>query len=383
MPTLAPTTFQTGPNDQLAVVDVYSQMGVGTLNSIQSITASIKDAEVRYLDRKPVLSAEMAGMLSDRILKYKNGKLSVDFGAVMRTLINSNPELLAAYRSLSTAYQVTMANVKAVENLVEVSVGAAKKLLHTVEYGDVASLANMALVLATGSNEVPNFLFKDLGGLTYLANKLIVEAAAIGLSGIYRPLCSSDAFAGEPMRNLTRSLVRPILDQGNHELLYEVCSNGGAGYIIQARPSFISDFLANYKLQHPTQDECWSSTGRYMDQEWASLSASFDLLDPHWCHAIKTRSDGDGTYGIFDITVMMNAADGAYASARLCSNANAPVLSQYLQFTPSTPAEALTRLNAVVNPTNAYILSLMSHFPRTDVMSSLRKEMPLVHALKS
>lgn len=374
MPNLAPTSFQTGPDDVLDVVDVYNQLGQGTLNSIQNATGAIQSAEMSFLNRKPVLSAEMASMLNDRILTVKNGKLSVDFTAVVRTLINSNPSLLAAYRGLSTAYQTTMANVKAIENLIEVSVGGVKKIIRAIEYTDVSSLAAMTLQLATGSPEIPNFLFRDLGGLTYLANKLIVEAATIGLTGIYRPLTTSTTFAGEPMRALTRGLIDPIINLGDHELLLEVCTNGGGAYILQARPSFIQDFIANYKAQYASQSDCFKATGRYMDEEWTRVQNAFDLMDPNWMHTSRFGEAADAGMTM-DLSAMMDAPDGAFEALRQHTLANAPdYVTALLQ--AATPSD-LRRINCANGLENSYYLGLMQRMPRYGVAAALKRAYPL------
>jgi hypothetical protein len=377
MPNLAPTSFQTGPDDVLDVVDVYNQLGQSTLNSIQNATGSIQSAEMGFLNRKPVLSAEMSGMLNDRILTVKNGKLSVDFNAVIRTLINTNPTLLAAYRGLGTAYQTTMANVKAIENLIEVSVGGVRKIIRSIEYGDISSLAAMTLQLATGSPEIPNFLFKDLGGLTYLANKLIVEAATIGLTGIYRPLTTSSTFAGEPMRALTRALINPIVNLADHELLLEVCSNGGGAYILQARPSFIQDFMANYKAQYASQSECFKATGRYMDSEWANVQSAFDLMDPNWMLASRFGDNVDAG-PVMDLSAMMNAPDQAFEALRQHSLTNAPdYVASVLQVGDAATPSDLRRINCANNLENSYYLGLMQRMPRYGVATALKRAYPL------
>lgn len=379
MPQLATTTFQTGADDSLAVVDVYNQLGTETLNSIQATTRSIQNAEMTYLGRKPVLSAEMASMLQDRILSVRNGKLHVDFAAVIRTLINSNPELLRVYRGLSQAYQTTMANVKAVENLVQVSVNGAKKLISMVEYGDISSLAGMALVLATGSNEIPNFLFKDLGGLTYLANKLIAEAAQLGLNGIYRSLCTSTTFAGEPMRRLTRGLIDPMITMGDHALLHEICTSGGASYIIQARPSFITDFIASYKQQYDSQEDCWAQTGRYLDEEWASVEASFDILDHHWSSS-ERRLGIEATQTAYDLSSCIGAPEHAYNAMHKRFLANAPDL--YAAVQEATTPLAMTRANVAAGLARAYYLCQMQMLPKLPADIALRRQYPLIQALQ-
>lgn len=379
MPQLATTTFQTGADDSLAVVDVYNQLGTETLNSIQATTRSIQNAEMTYLGRKPVLSAEMASMLHDRILSVKNGKLHVDFAAVIRTLINSNPELLRAYRGLSQAYQTTMANVKAIENLVQVSVNGAKKLISMVQYGDVSSLAGMALVLATGSNEIPNFLFKDLGGLTYLANKLISEAAQLGLNGIYRSLGTSTTFEGEPMRRLTRGLIDPVLSTGDHALLHEICTSGGAGYIIQARPSFITDFISSYKQQYDSQADKWEQTGTYLETEWASVEASFDILDPHWSSSHRDIGT-ELSQMAYDLSSCVAASEPAYNAMHKRYMADAPDL--YAIVEQATTPLALTRANSAQGLSRAYYLSQMQVLPKLPADVALRRQYPLIQVLQ-
>jgi hypothetical protein len=379
MPQLATTAFQTGADDTLAVVDVYNQLGTKTLNSIQATTRTIQNAEMTYLGRRPVLSAEMASMLHDRILSVKNGKLQVNFAAVIRTLINSNPELLRVYRGLSDAYQTTMANVDAIENLVQVSVNGAKKLISMVQYGDISALAGMATVLATGSNEIPNFLFKDLGGLTYLANKLVAEAAQLGLNGIYRSFCTSATFAGEPMRRLTRGLIDPMITMGDHALLHEICTSGGAGYIIQARPSFIADFMANYKQQYDSQEDCWVQTGLYLSEEWASVEASFDILDPHWC--TSNRDTGlEAAQTAYDLSSCIGAPAAAYNAMHKRYMTNAPDL--YAAVQEATTPLAMTRANVAAGLARAYYLCQMQMLPKLPADIALRRQYPLIQALQ-
>jgi hypothetical protein len=239
-----------------------------------------------------------------------------------------------------------------------------------MEYGDVTGLANMAMALAEGSPDMPEFLFKDMGCLTFLATKLVIEAAGIGLTGIYKPLSTSTTFRGAPMRQLTRDLCGPVIRLGDHSLLHEIANNGGGQYILQANPGFITDYLAQYKSQYATQAECWKATGQYRDQEWPTLEEAFNAIDPNWEETVRQNGYG----AIVDLSHIVNASDPFFDALVLSMYENAP--SMHFILSQEMSGAQLRRINSGAGLDNAYYLSLMQHLPRHDPMSSLKREFP-------
>lgn len=267
-----PTTFTTGPKDDVAVVDVYKATEAKPTNTIvESITSTVKDA-IAQVQGGVSTTLDEANVLS-LAKKLQSGELTKD--EALKKINDATSGALAKLQSLSTLKDPIVTDLlKSVgfsdkhADIIKGGLGLpgavdpAKALLDEnpkfkVLYGvagEIKSKGNPTtaagalelLKTVTGNSEVANIT--HLGDEFAMLGTAMAKLSELRLPELYDSIVAKIDGAEEKKRFLL-SMARQLAEHGDVAGLTKVMDGGvTAGAILHEVPNIIALLLANYRL---------------------------------------------------------------------------------------------------------------------------------------
>lgn len=354
---LANTTFATGPNDKLAVVDVYSKPNSIVVNSFQDLSATIG------IDVNGILSGTNPLAIANIIKSVANGKLVLDPKVVLARMIGNNNLLGVAFRSLGASNANISISPTQINNVVATVNGTAQ----ICSANDVSTINGLTTVInasTTGGNGY-GIAIQDVGASAGLLSSVALQASTLGMPKVFSTM-AANITNNQVLLIAATSLIANAIKASNIPLIQDIASTPIAKQIPLIYPNFY--YNTTNQMVRPANLPQSSYPSYY-----SSLQTTYSAINP--TYALTTR-DSDSVINGYSL----NGASSPFYTDLLKSAA----LS-----TPITPIVSGTSTglyssnsSAVANLTDTQTLycanQLVSSIGPTDVVSSLSSTYPIV-----
>lgn len=366
MPSLAPTTFQTGIDETLIAVDVYKQTGIEIINGfLQEVSASVASSPVTEFLDTPF---DMSG-ISSAVDTFINGIPSSDFVGppdLSSSLSITAPGIMSSVGMLTSAVKTAVTTANAVVNEITTTIGG---VVSTVNAAAMSTVAGINGVI-TGLTNTAAGIVKDVSTYVQTASNTIVEAAKVGMTGVYTAIASAASTTLPMLEKITSNILPAIVATSNIKLLTEVALGPVAFKVNLMKPNLIGQFLTNFKQPFTSLKKQISATQTTLKANYAQMKTAFNAISPQWQQTKRNLKT------VLNAKTFATASKQAIASikANVSANANnivvglavAAVNNSYknLNTTPNTPNEAYM-LMATTAPVTSVNTAIAGEIPAT------------------
>lgn len=262
---IASTTFSSGPQDKLAVADVYKQTKTSVINSFQDIRESTG------FDVLGLLKGTNLTSLSGIIKTVKDGKLNLDPTAVLTRLIGTNDKLKGMVKDVEKSIATGVNIPMSLKNDVTATVNGNKSI---VDGSDLTSVKGLAGMINTVTNGGYNAAFVDKGALAGLVGGISTQASKLGLPNVFSSL-TSVTNDRSIMVNAVKNIVPDAVKTGDVALLADIADTVYGKEIRKVYPNFANDVAR--VVNKPTGLKSKDISG-YYDR----VTGMFAKADPNW-----------------------------------------------------------------------------------------------------
>jgi hypothetical protein len=250
MSRLAVTVFEGGPDDTLAVQDVYgSASEKQTINSFQDQAAATIDSTIGALKSVGV------GNIINMIKTVNGAKSQLTAAAAIARMVGSNAALQGYLRNLSASSLNALGISPNLVKEVTVAVGTYASLINPKNVGDVRAIAG-AINSITG-NFVPQI--NDMGAMSSLVGGLTTLSSSLGLPGVYSALANAANAAGlnnSALINAAAIALPRALATGNMSALRDLAGNVMAKEINALVPNLAKSMVSKFRASlHSSYDD--------------------------------------------------------------------------------------------------------------------------------
>lgn len=265
MAQLAQTTFSTGPDDSLAVIDGYEKDSSSVVTNIPNLEELQTNQQAQdFIPDESVLE-EL------RIIEgSNNGELELDPEALKEGILSSSTGVMGSFKSLDPSMQKKLLEVSGA-NKIKTTIDGVDRMITNGDYKSIKGLANM--IKGISNCEFPIKIL-DLAGLIALATNLIKESSRLGVGDSYGAFinCLNNLAATS---GITRNLVPYVSKNGDVDLLKAIADGPHRSEVKTYSPNFVKDFTKQFKL--PPNIKQTAMAGLL-----GSTTSSFSKIDPEW-----------------------------------------------------------------------------------------------------
>lgn len=358
-PEVAPSSFSTGPKDEVATADIYS-LGKNISRTITSVKSLGLDAQSK-LDGFFNDSSELANFLE----KGKD-KIGLEFNESILTqrLLETSSEIKGAFADLTASvkngakFNIAKQKVRDIQctiNDVKSSVSAAK-------IRDLRSLGGFINKYTKKSI----FSATDTGAMSGLLASVVEKSESLGIKGAYTSLMDTIQ-DNALLRGITKTLVPIALAKGYPNLLRQISTSPWGSAVNFFVPGATQKLLKDFSLKP-------SSNIRVIGS-FEDLLITIDGVEGAWSRSAREGSDED----VFDIFSIMggskdfqrllysgvqhfySANNGARAHTPIVTPNGAKLYALYglaAHYAQTTPAAAAKRYFPIVALTGTYDTSV-------------------------
>lgn len=270
---LARTTFETGIEDKLATVDVYTQ-------------TTAKDPIDALLDT--------VGIDIDDIGKLLGGLTGIppllnDFFGDYELASGAGGFINGITSELNNALTEVSGNSSFVNSL--------SSVMKDVATSGVPKLTDFQTALSGLKTTVFPANFQDKASLVSIGKYMLSSGSKLGVPGTYAAVQASLKNHPSAFLDVTKSFLVTTALTPNVSSLTDLSNGSLAGQIKTLNPKFIGDFIGNFKLPETATPAQYKELG-------LTITAAFTKIDPNWNKTLKA----DGTYSN-DSSAMVGASD--------------------------------------------------------------------------
>jgi hypothetical protein len=351
---LASPSFVTGPNDNLATVDVFSGTAAGIVNSIASLAASY-DVDLIGMLRAGAAAAQLLplieGVANAQVLLNPTAAIARLLTA-SNTLVNavSGTTINTSFNTLSTGVQTAIGASGQVLGEVAVTVGDA---VSTISNGGISDIQSLGALINSFSNSSA-FMMVDTQALAGMAAGVINQCASYGISGVFQQMVSN--ITNPQVLNSIIQQTLPNLVQVSDITSLQAIANSANGVGISAiNPSLLSSFTTNYSRSASGNTQ--QATPNQDTATWAQINTCYNAASPGWASASRAGDTNGAT--TLNLTALQGGSDD-FNSALAAG-----------VFGSSDPSTQLYGLAAVYSPVDVNT-QLKSFYPSTYIDPALR-----------
>ena len=298
-PQLAETTFVSGPDDGLAVVDVYGEGGSGVVNSYQETHPQEIDplsaadggngddqsggggdsegGEDRLEDITPVDYGDDSSPNND--LSDLTGGLdgAPDVGTSLEAarLASGDEELVSDIQGLDDDMRGAICMQPSfMDNVVHQVGDVVTNVSSAVNFNSLQNLNNMVSRLAGGG--VGSFgNIRDLGGLSSLVSTATQVASRAGIPNVFTQIVAGGRFNKNILTAAVTNMIPGIVRNANIPLLGEIARSPLGNILASVSPGIIGNTIRS--IARPTR-MTQSQYGPY----YGEVRDTFSRVDPSW-----------------------------------------------------------------------------------------------------
>lgn len=294
-PKLATTTFEAGPDDKLAVVDVYAESSGGIVNSYQET----HDESIDVLDSLNGKAGDTTGDATDALggsigdnvgdaigsgLGGSNNDLSdliggldgaPDIGSIgdLESLTNGDSDLLSSISDLAAPLSDSLSQIG--QGFDDISVIENGVVVGSIAPGfDLKSVRGINDVVTKLSDGNYNGIINHAGGLSNLVSNVCNVGSRIGIPNVFSNITKGINDIELMTKSLT-NIVPNIIKTANIPLLNDIARTPLASVVKRIAPNVISNTIAN--ITKPI-NMAVSDIGKFYSQ----ARSTFSKIDADW-----------------------------------------------------------------------------------------------------
>ena len=277
---LATSTFNAGPKDEVATADIYKIIGSlgksSPITSIQELNAAVESN---------ILGIKLAaGTTADFLSKIESGYLNFDKDLLTNRLLGCSNEFKSAYSELNEHMKKgsVFATYKDKAKSLISTVKEVKSVVDSAKIKDVRALGNF-INKYTGTQV---FSGKDKGAISGLLSSVITTASDLGVGNAFKALTDTLNDNGIIGR-VTRGVLPVVMKNSDYKLLREISSSPAGSLINVFAPGFTKDFSKAFSYRTPSVNTLSS---------FEDVFVAFEKIDDKWS-TIK-RGDNDSAVNV-------------------------------------------------------------------------------------
>lgn len=346
---LSTPVFVSGPDDDLATVDLYKASGE-LINETRDISEVFKAEELDAVKGGVEITAKEK---ADIIKQFaEDGKaIKADSDSLVKGLLASAPGMIGALRSLPSKMQGDL-----------IKVNGLAEIIGTFN-GNKANISKASLATINGLSSLINGIaktnlpydFSDNKSLAQFSASLIIQATKVGIPGVFKPYIAAIKNK-KVQRAVIGSLATQVVNNSMTELLSDMSSSATSRILTKVAGGLALKYIRNYT--NPVK----SSTQKKYENYLLTRTALDAVLD-EW---IKYYRPGGGAYeGSY-----MTTGSGDFIAAVLLA-----AKYQTKWIIPTNPGLINT---AAGTSAEAYIALITRNLNMT-AKNALKKDFPLVY----
>lgn len=278
---LATPNFVSGPDDALAVVDVYSQDTSTVINSISELSNSLLDELLTNL-------SDLTGLDIESIIdSFNRAKPTLTKDQIIARLFGDNNKLLSLFRQLDSEYSNSFGVNSKIKNK---SVGTANGINFNLKSSDIVTikkLSEMAEVYGGYQLSV-----NDKSAQAGIISGLAKQSFDLGIQGLLLKI--SENKDDDIVLAVAAELLAGVVKNKNINALYELSLLPIAKQLLNIYPNLFIDFLTNFKLDSSLKEIEYLSY-------YNKLKDAFENIDPDWNKITRSNST------IFHLKLLTNS----------------------------------------------------------------------------
>ncbi len=282
MALLAQTTFSTGTDNTLAVIDGYDKISSSIkINKVSDINGL--DLDQKYTD---LIRPSLDNLKIIQNVDFDN-KLKLDPQALKEGILSSSGGAMSAFKSLPPDIQNKLLETTGYSKI-KTTINGVDEI---IENGDYKTITGLTTMIRDISNcEFPVKIL-DQAGLIALITNLIKQASMFNIGDSYTAFlnCLNDLSLSA---GITSNLIPHVAKNGDVNLLKAIADGPHKKEVKTQHPNFIDSFTSQFKLPNGTKE---STMRTLLD----STTGSFNKIDPNW------NKKGDR----IDATKLANSSD--------------------------------------------------------------------------
>lgn len=274
---LAPTTFATSAEEQLAAQDAY------TVESGEVVVNARKDVNdtLSIQGLKGLLGGNLGGT---KLFSLTSKGIQLNTDSLLKGIIQANPGLNSAISQVSAGVKAGLTAVAGVSKVMA-SVNGIVSTIRNTNLSDLRSVGNM---IGSLTNAPYALNLVDVAGMSNFTANLVNQADTMGLRNVFQTV-NAGINDVNIMNNVVRNLTPGIIARGSVNLLNDVVSEGYGPILLAERPDIIAAHGENWRT--PPHEGGYKLPG----DDTIYTSVSYYTLDPDWS-AVKglwTKNPGD------------------------------------------------------------------------------------------
>jgi hypothetical protein len=366
MPSLAPTTFQTGIDETLVAVDVYTQTGIDIINGfLQEVSADVSALSLMETIDVPF---NMDG-INSAIDEFVNGIPSSEFVGppdLTSSLSISAPGIMSSIGMLTDTVKSAVTQVGSIVNEVTTTING---VVSTVSAAAMSTVSGITGIVAGLTNTAAGIV-KDVSAYVQTASNTIVEAAKVGISGVYTAIASAASTTLPMLEKITSNILPNIIATSNIKLLTEVALGPVAFKVNLMKPNLIGQFLTNFKQPFTSLKKQIKDTQTTLKSNYAQMKTAFNAISPQWQQTKRNLKS------VLNAKAFTTASKQAVASIKANVSANANNIAVGLAV--AAVNNSYKNLNTTPNTANEAYMLMAANVPVTSVETAIAGEIPAV-----
>lgn len=283
---LVKTTFESGPDDSLAAVDVYEGGGSEIVNSYQKKSGGAIDVLSRVngggsgggtsgggSSGGGSSSGGSAGGSATSTGGASGGGAALTKNQINRILSNGNNAIFGYLTDLSSEVSKKFGTDKDTKNKVGTVVKGVPKPLNTdYSASDVKNIAGIANALSDGKydNKVT-----DKKALDSLVSATVVTGAEAGLPEIFSTIAGNPDHDVDVLANSAKEAIELTISKGSVDVLFDVAKTKYIDQMNTRYPELIQDLFVSLAKPDELTEQDFNSF--YFD-----LTSNLDKVRPNW-----------------------------------------------------------------------------------------------------
>lgn len=284
---LAPTTFATGVNDQLAVTDRYKAKGGVSINSITELTHASVDIISNLIQS---LSGNTPGILSNLA-----GQVTVSKNSLMTRLFANNASIKAAFAGMSDLSQANVLGKLDYDKDLSVTVNGIASTVDGANFDRVTGLQDISQRL-TGVAVVS---ITDNTAKASFISGLVKEANQLGIQGSLTSFLTGVTDNGL-INNIIQKSLPDLVRYGDLTSITSLINSSIGKSLVDIYPGFAQDLAKAFNLKYKS-DGTLDLVASY-----DSLLNILDLTHPGWN---KFEREGGIDEGYSIVQILSGSAD--------------------------------------------------------------------------
>lgn len=346
---LSVPVFVSGPDDQLATVDLYKATGT-LVNEIRDISDTFKASSLDALKGGNTLLGDVKFDIIKGFDQATAG-IMMDTDSLVKGIISTNPGMVSALRSLPSVMQGELTKVKGLMDIA----GTFNGIKAQITKASLSTINGLGSLINGISGANLPFNFTDKRGLAQFSASLIIQATKVGIPGVFKAFVAQITDK-KVLRGIVSSVASQAITNSMSDLLNDVATSPASRVLAKVTGGLALRYIRDYAS--PTK----SSTQQKYEKYQVTRNALDAVLD-EWIRYYRPGGNAyEGSY--------MTTGSGDFIAAVLIA-----AKYQTKWIIPTNPAF----INTAAGTSAEAYMALITRNLNMTAKNALKRDFPLVY----